>query len=299
MTDTSPIQAFSVAPLDRAFAAVITDLDLRDLTADTFPALYRCWLEYALLIFPGQFLGRDEQVDFASRFGTLVPGLEAVEISNVRANGSLRDPDDDDMMKIIRGNMHWHQDDTYQPLQAKGAVFSCLLASEEGGETAFADMRRAWQALTPALRSQVEPLTAKHSLAHSQRVIGEETKADGSEYSGYGLDVATIPQRPLRKVHPETGVPTLAIGRHAYDVEGLDPDASTALLERLTEIAVAEPQGVYTHRWTAGDTILWDNRCLMHRAMPWDLRVPRRMRHSRIQGEPASECALNIALETD
>jgi len=271
---------------------VVTNVRLDDLDAQVFKQIYDAWLEHALLIFPQQHLDKTAQIAFARRFGTLVEGLEAAEISNVKPDGSLRDAPDDDMMKIIRGNMYWHQDNTYMPLQAKGAVFSARVVPREQGDTAFADMRAAWAALDDAMQQRLRSLTAHHSLAHSQRLLGEETKSKDSEYIGYGLDVENIPLRPLMKAHPETGAPTLAVGRHAYGIPGLTADESQRLISELIEFAVVDERRVYQHRWTVGDVVVWDNRCLMHKACAWDYKEPRVMLHSRIAGDPTTESAL-------
>ncbi len=277
--------------LGKTFGAVVRDLALANLAEEAFSVLYDAWLTYALLIFPEQHLSRDEQIAFAKRFGPLVPGLEAAPISNLRADGSLRDAPDDDMMKIIRGNMAWHQDNTYMPVQAKGAVFSAQIVPKTGGETAFADLEAAWDALEPALRERCEGLRAFHSLIESQRRLGESTKAEGSEYMGYGLDVAGSPLRPLVKTHPETGRKSLAVGRHAYAIEGVADDDALALLHTLLEHVVAAPERVVEHEWQPGDVVLWDNRRLLHRAQPWDFSEPRGMTHSRLAGNPETEGA--------
>jgi len=283
---------FSLEPLPKTFGAVVTDLRLPELDESGFAAVYAAWLEYALLIFPEQHLSRDEQIAFGRRFGPLVAGLEAAELSNVLPDGRLRDAPGDDMMKIIRGNMHWHQDNTYMPLQAKGAVFSAKVVPSNQGDTAFADMRAAWSELDDATRRRVASLSAHHSLAHSQQQLGEATKEKDSEYVGYGLDVEEIPLRPLMKVHPETGRETLAVGRHAFGIPGLPEPESAKLLAELIEFAVADERRVYQHRWRPGDVVVWDNRCLMHRACAWDYREPRIMLHTRIAGDPVSEAAL-------
>ena len=287
-----PSLPFTLSPLGGTFGAVITDLDLRDLDAAAFEDIYSSWLDHALLIFPQQHLSDDEQRRFAGRFGTLVEGLEAVEISNVKPDGSLRDSPDDDMMKIIRGNMHWHQDNTYMPLQAKGAVFSAKVVPNAQGDTAFADMRAAYDSLDEETQDRIKDLCAHHSLVHSQRLLGEETKSEDSEYIGYGLDVADVPLRPLVKFHPETRRPSLAVGRHAYGIPGISAEESEELIRRLIEHAVGDPSRVYQHRWQAGDVLIWDNRCLMHKACAWDYCEPRVMLHSRIAGDPNTESAL-------
>ena len=275
----------------KTFGAVVRGLPLATLSDDAFAALHDAWLRHGLLIFPEQHLRRSEQITFAERFGPLVPGLEAAAISNLRADGTLRDAPDDDMMKIIRGNMEWHQDNTYMPVQAKGAVFSAQIVPKTGGETAFADLEAAWETLDPTLQARCEALRAYHSLVESQRRLGESTKAEGSEYMGYGLDVAGSPLRPLVKVHPETGRKSLAVGRHAYAIEGLENDDALALIAALLDHAVAAPERVVAHRWSAGDVVLWDNRRLLHRAQPWDFSEPRGMTHSRLAGDQETEGA--------
>ena len=275
----------------KTFGAVVRGLPLATLSDDAFPELYSAWLRHGLLIFPEQHLSRSEQITFAERLGPLVPGLEAAAISNLRADGTLRDAPDDDMMKIIRGNMEWHQDNTYMRVQAKGAVFSAQIVPKTGGETAFADLEAAWEALDPTLQARCEALGAYHSLVESQRRLGESTKAEGSEYMGYGLDVAGSPLRPLVKVHPETGRKSLAVGRHAYAIEGLKNDDALAFISALLDHAVAAPERVVAHPWSAGDLVLWDNRRLLHRAQPWDYTEPRVMTHSRLAGDPATEGA--------
>ncbi len=290
MNATAP--SLEIEPLARTFGARVTRIKLTNLDDRDFELLYQQWLDYALLIFPEQNLSDAEQEAFARRFGDLVEGLEAVELSNVLPDGSLRDAPDDDMMKIIRGNMHWHQDNTYMPLQAKGAVFSAKVVPRQQGDTAFADMRAAYASLDAATRERISGLRAHHSLAHSQKLLGEETKQEDSEYVGYGLDVESPPLRPLVKIHPETGVPSLAVGRHAFGIPGLAPEESAELIQGLIEYAVGDERRVYQHRWTQGDVVVWDNRCLMHRACEWDYSEPRVMLHSRIAGNPESESSL-------
>ena len=277
---------FDVRPLDASFGAVVTGLKLAALSDADFAALYAAWLDHALLIFPGQHLTRDEQIAFARRFGA--PEFELAPISNVRADGSLRiDDGTDDAVKVLKGNMGWHTDSTYMPVQAKGAVFTAHVVPDEGGETGWADMRAAYDALDAAMRARIEPLSAYHSLRYSQGKLGH-THKEGSAYSGYGMDVAETPLRPLVKTHPETGRRCLTIGRHAHAIPGLDPAESERLLDELAAFA-CQPPRVYHHAWTPGDAVVWDNRCLLHRASPWDMTKPRVMYHSRIAGDPVSE----------
>lgn len=278
---------FHVEPLPASFGATVTGLRLADLDEPSFAALYATWLDYGLLILPGQHLTREQQVAFARRLGPLE--IEITPISNVRADGTVRPEDGDDVVKVLKGNMGWHCDSTYMPVQAKGAVFTAQVVPDTGGETEWADMAAAYDALSPEMQAQVAGLSALHSLRYSQGKLGHAHKA-GSAYSGYGMTEGDPPRRPLVKRHPETGRLCLMIGRHAYGVPGLAPDASEQFLEQLCTDACRPPR-FWRHSWTPGDAVIWDNRRLMHRACPWDMTVARVMHHSRIAGDPVSEAA--------
>lgn len=283
-------RAFDIAPLDATFGAVITGVKLVDLDDAGWRDLKAAWLDYALLVFPDQHLKRDQQIAFARRFGPLE--FEMAAISNVRSDGTLRvEQDNDDVMKILKGNMGWHADSTYMPVQAKGAVFSAEVVPTVGGQTGFADMRAAYDALDDARKERVEQLQAHHSLHYSQSKLGHQTKKADGEYSGYGLHDGPVPLRPLVKVHPETGRKSLLIGRHAHAIPGMDPAESEQFLQELIDFACQRPR-IYHHDWSAGDAVLWDNRCLLHQATPWDMTQKRIMWHSRIAGDPATETAL-------
>lgn len=281
---------FELSPLatknGASFGAVVTDVALTELSDAGFDALYAAWLEYALLIFPGQHLTNEQQTAFARRFGELEFNL--APISNVRKDGTVRDPAvDDDVMRILKGNMGWHADSTYMAVQAKGAVFTAHVVPSAGGQTGWADMRAAYEALPDDLKEQVANLSAYHSLHYSQERAGFKPKGDG-EYSGYGFHDEAPPLRPLVKVHPETGRPSLLIGRHAYGIPSMTEEASRVFLDTLLDLA-CQPPRVYHHSWQPGDAVIWDNRCLLHQACPWDMAEPRVMYHARIAGDPATE----------
>jgi alpha-ketoglutarate-dependent taurine dioxygenase len=283
-------RTLDIEPIDATFGAVVRGIKVAEVDEATFRALYDAWLKYALLIFPDQHLARDQQIAFAKRFGPLE--FEMAAISNVRSDGTLRaEKDNDDMIKVLKGNMGWHHDSTYMPVQAKGAVFSAEEVPTVGGRTGFADMRAAYDALDDGTKKRIEGLAAYHSLHYSQSKLGHVAeKADG-EYSGYGFHDGPVPLRPLVKTHPETGRKSLLVGRHAHNIPGLDQAESDRLIRELVDFA-CQPPRIYHHDWTAGDAVVWDNRCLMHQATPWDMTQRRIMWHSRIAGDPASESAL-------
>jgi alpha-ketoglutarate-dependent taurine dioxygenase len=171
------------------------------------------------------------------------------------------------------------------PVSAKASMLSAQVVPPEGGETEWADMRAAYDALDEETRSRIAGLCAHHSIAYSQ------AKAGFDSTFGYGMDEPSQ-LRPLVKVHPVTGRPALFIGRHAHAIPGLEPEASDALLADLLDAACRPPR-VYRHRWAPGDLVVWDNRCVLHRACEWDLAEPRAMRHTRIAGDPATEASVS------
>lgn len=282
MRDAVP---FDVTHLTPGFGARVDGVRLATLDADAFDALYRLWLSCGLLVFPRQFLADGEQIAFGRRFGPLEFPL--ITISNVHDDGGLRTPDDA-WMRVLRGNQQWHIDSTYVAVQAKGAVLSAVVVAPEGGETEWADMAGAWDALPAPLRARLANLSAHHSIKRSQARFGDDYRA-GEAHGGYGAD-APPPLRPLVKVHPETGREALILGRHAYGIPGLTDAESDALLGELHDLAFRPPR-LWIHRWRPGDVVVWDNRRLAHRGHPWDLSRPRVLRHTRIAGDPQTEYA--------
>jgi alpha-ketoglutarate-dependent taurine dioxygenase len=189
-------------------------------------------------------------------------------------------------MSILRGNEGWHTDSSYMPIAAKASMLSAHVVPPRGGATEWADMRAAYDALPFETKAKIDGLAAHHSLVYSQRRAGE-TPVEGA----YGIHDGPAPLRPLVKVHPVTGRPALFIGRHAHAIPGLGEEESETLLDELLAFACRTPR-VYTHHWAVGDLVVWDNRCVLHRAQPWDWSEPRVMQHTRVTGDPVTEAAL-------
>ena len=280
-----------VEPLKRSFGAKVYDLSLPDLNTEQAQDVYDLWLKYALLIFPGQHLSNDQQIKFAKNFGALEFDLSP--ISNVRNDGSIRDANDDDIVKSLRGNMEWHHDSTYMPIQAKGAVFTAHKVPSHGGETGWADMRAAYEALDQSMKDKINDLSAYHSYEWSQKERFGHKDPKVSEFNSYGFDIDPKPLRPLVKTHNETGQKCLTIGRHINKIPGLSDQEAQNLAKELEEYACSNKEWVYHHAWEVGDAVIWDNRCLMHQASMWDLSEGRIMYHSRIEGDPIAEAASN------
>ena len=287
--------AMDIQPVDATLGAIVTGVSLGNLNEARWQQIEDAFHEFGVLIFPAQHLSDDEQIAFAERFGAieqLVANRNIVPISNQRADGTLL-AEQEHGMQIMLGNEGWHTDSSYMPISAKASVLSAHVVPDTGGQTEWADMRAAYDALEPRTQAKLETLTAYHSLYFSQAKIGHIVEAG----AGYGFHEEPAPRRPLVKVHPATGRPALYIGRHASGVgradgsEVLDEAASQALLDELVSFACRPPR-TYMHAWQPGDIVVWDNRCVMHRARPYDHSQPRVMKHTRVAGDPATEACL-------
>ena len=279
-----------VEPADATLGAVVTGVRLGALDESAWPAIEQAFLDYGVLIFPGQHLTADEQFGFAERFGEieyLVPdrALRAVPFSNRRADGTPIYARGHGAL-VLKGNEGWHTDSSYMPLSAKASVLSAVEVVPGAARTEWADMRAAYDALDRDTVERISGLSAYHSLFYSQGRIDHRPEV-GAGYGFYGGDK---PLRPLVKVHPVTGRPALYIGRHAYGIPGLSEEESESLLDGLADFACRPPR-TFVHEWRVGDTAIWDNRCVMHRARPCDPNLPRVLVHTRVAGDPATELA--------
>jgi len=274
---------------DKVFGAVVTGVKLNALSEQAFADIKAAFLQYGFLIFPQQFLTDRENVEFGERFGKLEFG--GLPMANVHRNddGSFGEviPIDSQRMRTNVGNEAWHTDSSYMPASSKCAMLSAVIVPQAGGETELADMRAGYAALDQATKDRIEHLSAYHSTQYSQaNDVGDfpPTEKD-SIYHGEAY------LRPLVKTHPETGVKNLFVGRHAFGIPGLSRQESRELLQSLVDFVVAEPSRTYLHRWQPGDTLIWDNRALLHRARPYDYSQPRYLIGTRVAGDPESELA--------
>jgi alpha-ketoglutarate-dependent taurine dioxygenase len=269
---------------------------LRALDDATWRAIEDAWHEHGVLIFPGQHLGNDEQVAFSRRLGQLerlaasntpTTRVDISRISNLKADGTLVTDEAEPSARMIIGNMGWHSDSSFRPVSAKASLLSAHVLPSAGGDTEFADMRAAYDALADDVKVRLEGLVATHSYAYSQGKVGGLEQVFTPEARAAMIDV----EHPLVRVHPATGRKSLFIGRHVYRIRGMDDADAQALLEELLDAACRPPR-VYVHRWKVGDLAMWDNRCVLHRARPWDFHEPRVMFHTRVAGDGANEYAL-------
>lgn len=279
-----------VTPIEgKVFGAIVTNVHLPTLSDQKFDHIRTAFLTSGFLVFPGQFLSDGENIAFGKRFGDLEFG--ALPIANQEKHkdgtyGRIYDVDTQRMRTNI-GNEAWHTDSTYWPVSSKCAMLSAVTVPAQGGETELADMRAGYAALDPAMKAKVSALSAYHSTQYSQaNDVGDfPPQADGTIYHGEAY------LRPVVKTHPETGVKNLFVGRHAFGIPGLPRGESRALIKSLVDFVVSDEQRVYRHHWQAGDTLIWDNRALLHRAKPYDYTQARVLTATRVAGDQASELA--------
>ncbi len=287
--------SLTIRPTDATLGATLTGVSLAALDTESWREIEGAFHEYAVLIFPQQHLSAESQLAFARRFGeieVIVEGLQTVPISNKAEDGNLFE-ESSHRMQLLRGNEGWHTDSSYMPLSAKASVLSAHVVPAVGGQTEWADARAAYDALDPQTKDRIADLAAYHSYFYSQAKMGHAVAVG----SGYGFFAGEPPLRPLIKVHPVTARPALYIGRHAGKIAELAQDEAEKLLAELMSFT-CQPPRLLTHTWRPGDVVVWDNRCVLHRARPYDYREERVMMHTRIKGDVATESAANYSVGT-
>ena len=273
----------------KPFGAVVTGVELANLNDETFTLIQVAFLKFGFLLFPTQFLSDQENIEFGQRFGELEFGASPMSNQEKLAEGHYEKifSIESQRMRTNVGNETWHTDSTYKPISSKCAMLSAVRVPTEGGATELADMRAGYAALDQAMRDRIENLSAYHSTQYSQaNDLGDFPPQDtDSIYHGEAY------LRPLVKVHPETGIKNLFVGRHAFGIPGLTRIESRQLLKELLEFVVSEPSRVFSHKWQPGDTLLWDNRALLHRARSYDYGSARVLTGTRVAGDPKTELA--------
>ncbi len=283
----------NIVPSAATLGAAVTGVHLNVLSDREWQAIEDAFHEYAILVFPGANLTEAEHIAFSRRFGplerTLSQRTERPEISllsNVAKSGEIAKPDET-LGLYLKGNRFWHTDSSFKKVPAKVSLLRALEVPETGGDTEWADMRAAWDALDPDTRQRLERLVAVHSYAFSQGKIGGTDLLSKREW-----DALPPVQQPVVRVHPATGRKNLYGGRHASHIVGMPRDESRALLARLTQDACQAPR-IFRHHWRAGDIAAWDNRCVLHRGHPWPFDQSRVMQRTTVAGDGDNPWTMN------
>lgn len=296
----------SIFPATPSFVAEIGDIDLRGpLAADDLRAVRDAFAVYAVLIFPAQKLSAEEHLAFATNFGPIERTVAAMlegrklrlreelsDLANLDADGNVWKKDSRMRLFQMMGNRLWHTDSSFKAPSGYASLLYARSIPPIGGNTEFADLRAAYDALPVPTKARSKGLVAEHSLLYSRKRIGFTTFSE-SEMNAFAPVL-----RPLVRTIAESGRESLYIASHIGRIHGLTDEETEALLKELITHAT-QRQFVYAHRWRADDLVMWDNRCTMHRGMEFDdSRWPRDMQRAttsdRIDAFSASETARDV-----
>lgn len=280
----------TLTPLHPLFVAEVSGLDLREpLPPGMAEEIHHAMDRYAVLVFRDQRLDDDQQMDFGRALGKLEPTRGVVDahkhrlkhqemndISNLDTDGKLLAADDRRRMFAL-GNRLWHSDSSFKATPALYSMLHARVIPPEGGDTEFADMRAAWDALPGKDKAKVKDLTTWHSLIYSRAQLGF---ADYTEEEKKAF--APVPQRLVRR-HPGSGRVSLYLSAHIGRIEGMPVPEGMMMIRDLVEHAT-QRDFVYRHQWRQYDLVMWDNRCTLHRARPFeDSTYPRDMRRVTLE----------------
>ena len=274
--------AIEVTPLHPTLGAELRGVDLtRPVTPELFTEIEAAFNRHGILVFPEQPVTDEQQLAFSRLFGPLEVNpnyagakmrlrADVADISNLGPEGRVLARDDPRNLFNL-GNQLWHTDSSFKRVPAKCSLLSARELPSSGGETEFADLRAAWDALPEAKKRELNGLVVEHSIFRSRSQIGF---ADFNDEIYRQLP--PVPQALVRH-HRYSGRTSLYLASHASHIIGWPVERGRALIEELMAFA-SQRQFVYRHSWTVGDLVIWDNRCTMHRGRPYDT-TQRRVLH--------------------
>ncbi len=286
-----------ITPLTPHIAGRLTGIDARrPLTPDEVAAIEAGMDRHAVLVLPGQAIDDAQQLAFTANFGPFQDGANSTErrdelrldpafadVSNLDKDGRRLSRDDRRRMASL-ANRLWHSDASFRVVPARYSILSGRIVVSKGGNTEFADMRAAYDALDAATRAEVEDLVCEHSLIYSRGQLGFEA------YRADELARMKPVRHRLVRTHPVTGRKSLFLSSHIGTIVGWPQPEAMAFVRDLMEHAT-QPEFVYSHRWTQHDLVMWDNRTTMHRVRRFDdLNSVRDLRRTTTRGEgPTAE----------
>jgi alpha-ketoglutarate-dependent 2,4-dichlorophenoxyacetate dioxygenase len=274
------------------FVGEVSGIDIgKPLSPDEVAAIDEGMIRYAVLVFHDQKLTDEQQMAFTLNFGTLEDArggnitkpedrrlqVGMNDVSNLGKDG--RPLKRDSRVQLFNlGNMLWHSDSSSRPVPAKYSLLSARLVNPIGGNTEYADMRAAYDALDAQTKAEIDELICEHSLMYSRGSLGLV------DYSEEEKAMFRPVRQRLVRTHPVTGRRSLYLSSHAGAILGMPTPEARILLRDLTEHAT-QPQFVYVHRWQPWDFVMWDNRRTMHRVRRYDHSRPRDMRRTTLAGD--------------
>jgi len=285
----------SITALTPGFAGEVSGADLtQPLDAAAVAAIEAGMDEFAVLVFHDQQITDEQQIAFSRNFGDLEQpdavsnitkpedrrlGANIADISNLDKNNALHTRDDRQRLFNL-GNRLWHSDSSFRRIPAKYSLLSGRVTPSKGGDTEFADMRAAYDALDDETKAEIEGLVCEHSLLFSRGLLGFDREMTDDERRNFAPA-----RQSLVRVHPVSGRKSLYLSAHAGQILGWPRPEALSFLRDLNEHAT-QRQFVYAHKWRQGDLVVWDNRQTMHRARPFkDTAEVRDMRRTTVAGD--------------
>lgn len=286
-----------IQPIDKSrptFIGEVSGIDLTRALSDAEVAAIHAGMDhYGVLVFHDQHLDDEQQIAFSRQLGKLEEATGDImsekdrrlsmhlnDISNLDKHGELL-PRDDRRRLFGLGNLLWHSDSSFKDVPAKYSLLSARKIPSTGGNTEFADMRAAYDALDDTMKEEVHDLICSHSQIFSRGILGFDDFTDAERAKW-----APVRQRLVRR-HPNTGRLSLYLASHAGGIEGWPMPEARSFLRDLNEHAT-QREFVYAHVWRPWDLVMWDNRVTMHRARRYDPKEVRDMRRTTLTNEVSS-----------
>jgi len=262
----------------------IEGIDLSSLDEVSFQKIKKLWLEYLVIVFPNQNISDEDHIKFGKRFGDLEvhPSLshrssknpEIYRVSNVDENGDII-PNKETSWQYLKQSWLWHTDSSFRKIPSNGSILHGISTTNEGGNTLFANMYKAYEDLDQSLKDKIKNLKVIHDHDH---IISLSKELSERKNKGH-YDKLDPVIHPLVRRHPSTKKPSLFLSPHTMvSIQNYDNKKGRELLDLLTDHSI-QPQYVYKHSWTNHDIVMWDNRCTMHSVEPFDNNNIKRIMH--------------------
>lgn len=275
-----------IKPLHPLFGAEVIGLDLREpLDNETFSKVLDAFNTYSVLLFRGQNISDEQHVAFSRRFGELektgfaiaAPNPYIYRLANVDDEGNVLEAD---AVKrtFLEVNSRWHTDSSFRDIPALGSILSGKEVPEGEGDTSFASMRVAYEAMSEGRKKSLEGMRAIHNYAYSISLFGEVGVTREEK------EAVPPVEHPVVRTHAPTGKKSLYVSGHIESIVGMPAEEGRTLVKELINWCT-RPEYVYTHRWQQNDLIMWDNRCVLHRSAAIPLNRKRIMHRTTIAGE--------------
>lgn len=276
----------TVTPLSPALGAEIGNAEIAaGIGEEDFHDILHAWHRYGLVVLPGQSITEEQQMAFGARFGALAPWSQFADhhegesknsyimlVSNLKENGEY-------IGSLQEGEIQFHSDGIYTEEPVAATMLYAVQPTAHGGETAYGNMSLAYETLAPDIKAKIDGLKALHAFTYNSLVTADNKAkmTDSDQVSRY--------VHPVIRTHPVTGRKALYVNRlMTQAIIGMDEDESRELLAFLYE-HLENPDFVYEHKWAKGDTLIWDNRCLVHTRRDFPPSETRIMKRLTIKGD--------------